>query len=228
MIESKDEKRILLIDDDVHILLSLKSILEEGGYTVKSTDSGRTGLQMAREFKPHLIILDVMMPGQDGIETCYELRQIPELAKTLIAFYTGRTEDYTQIAGFSAGADDYIVKPIKPKLLLFRINALMQRVRIKGKSERIELGEFKLDRASFLAYKGEQRLELTRKEFDLLLFLLDNPRKVYTRYEIYEGVWGGIFAENQRTIDVHIRKIREKIGEQYIKTIKGVGYCFNT
>jgi len=221
-----EKYRVLLVDDDEHILLSLKSVLENAGYHVNCADSGKECLEIAKKFQPHLIVLDVIMPGMDGIETCQELRQVPTLNKTLIAFYTARNEDYTQIAAFSAGADDYIIKPIKANVLLLRIAALLKRHKSKEQSKNLTVGSIKIDRERYIVFNGNKEVVLPRKEFELLALLLTAPRKVFTRNEIYQEIWGGEFGEKNRTIDVHVRKLREKIGDQYIKTIKGVGYSF--
>jgi two-component system, OmpR family, alkaline phosphatase synthesis response regulator PhoP len=221
-----EKYRVLLVDDDEHILLSLKSVLENAGYHVNCADNGKECLEIAKKFQPHLIVLDVIMPGMDGIETCQELRQVPTLNKTLIAFYTARNEDYTQIAAFSAGADDYIIKPIKANVLLLRIAALLKRHKSKEQTKNLAVGSIKIDRERYIVFNGNKEVVLPRKEFELLALLLTAPRKVFTRNEIYQEIWGGEFGEKNRTIDVHVRKLREKIGDQYIKTIKGVGYSF--
>lgn len=218
--------RILLVDDDEHILLSLKSIFESAGFDVICTDNSRDAVPMARQFQPHLVILDVIMPGADGIEICHELRQVPGLQKTLIAFYTARSEDYSQIAGFSAGADDYIIKPLKPNVLLMRVKALLKRNREKEQSRTMEAGKIRLDRERYMVFKGQEEILLPRKEFELLALMLASPRKVFTRKEIYQEIWGGDFDLKNRTIDVHVRKLRGKIGGEFIKTVKGVGYSF--
>jgi two-component system alkaline phosphatase synthesis response regulator PhoP len=226
--ENHDRYRILLVDDDEHILLLLKGVFEDAGYEVVCASSGREALETARKLQPHLVILDVIMPGVDGIEVCHELRQIPTLQKTLIAFYTARAEDYTQIAGFSAGADDYIVKPIKPGVLLSRVNALFKRFKARELSKNVHAGDIRIDRERYVVLKKGQEIILPRKEFELLALLLTAPRKVFNREEIYREIWGGDFEDKNRTIDVHVRKLREKIGDEYIKTIKGVGYSFET
>lgn len=224
--ENKEHYRILLVDDDEHILLSLKSIFEDAGFDVRCSDSGREAIETAKKFQPHLVILDVIMPGMDGIEVCHELRQLPGLQKTLIAFYTARAEDYSQIAGFSAGADDYIIKPLKPGVLVSRVKALFKRFKSKEPAMNTQAGAIRIDRDRYLVYKNNSEVVLPRKEFELLALLLSTPRKVFTRGEIYQEIWGGSFTEKNRTIDVHVRKLREKIGDEYIKTVKGVGYSF--
>ena len=224
----RERYRVLLVDDDEHILLSLKGIFESAGYSVLCADNGREAIESAKKFQPHLVILDVIMPGMDGIEVCHEIKQVATLQKTLIAFYTARSEDYSQIAAFSAGADDYIVKPVKSNVLLMRIKALLKRHRTKELSRTVQAGSIRIDRERYMVFKGTHEIILPRKEFELLALMLAAPRKVFTRHEIYREIWGGEFGEKNRTIDVHVRKLREKIGEEYIKTVKGIGYCFET
>jgi two-component system alkaline phosphatase synthesis response regulator PhoP len=224
--ETRERYRLLLVDDDEHILFSLKGIFETAGFNVVCTDNGKEAIAIAKNFQPHLVILDVIMPGMDGIEVCHELKQTPNLQKTLIAFYTARAEDYSQIAGFSAGADDYIVKPIKPNVLLMRVKALLKRHRSKEFSRTVQAGSIRIDRERYIVFKGQEEIVLPRKEFELLALMLASPRKVFTRHEIYREIWGGEFGEKNRTIDVHVRKLREKIGDEYIKTVKGIGYSF--
>ena len=224
--------KILLVDDEKDVLEFISYNLKKEGYDVLTARNGRDAIEMAREHIPQLILLDVMMPEMDGIETCEEIRKIPGLESTIIAFLTARGEDYSQIAGFEAGGDDYIVKPIRPKVLISRIKALLKRYeqyRIEiaetGKSIIIH-DELLLDRERFLLVKGEAELTLPKKEFELLSLLISKPEKVFTRDEIYHRVWGDDIVVGDRTIDVHIRKLREKIGEDHIKTVKGVGYKF--
>ncbi len=224
--ELKERYRLLLVDDDEHILLSLKSIFETAGFSVMCADNGRDAIETAKTFRPHLVILDLIMPGMDGIETCHDLKAIPTLQKTLIAFYTARSEDYSQVAAFSAGADDYIVKPMRANVLVLRVRALLKRHRAKELSKNVQAGPIRIDRERYLAFRGQDEIVLPRKEFELLALMIASPRKVFTRPEIYREIWGGEFGEKNRTIDVHVRKLREKIGEQYIKTVKGIGYCF--
>jgi two-component system alkaline phosphatase synthesis response regulator PhoP len=219
---------ILLVDDEADILEFLGYNLEKEGYRVLKAKSGQKALKLAREHKPQLIILDVMMPVMDGMETCAEIRKIPELAGTLIAFLTARGEDYSQIAGFEAGADDYITKPIKPKLFISRIQALLRRY--QGPIENnhiIRLKNFTIDKDRYVVVKDSTEITLVRKEFELLQFLVSRPDKVVTREEIFTNVWGDDVVVGDRTIDVHIRRIREKLGIDSIKTIKGVGYKFD-
>lgn len=225
-VKEKEVYRLLIVDDDEHILLSLKGIFESEGFNVVCTDNGREAVELARKFQPHLVILDVIMPGMDGIEICHELRAIPTLQKTLIAFYTARGEDYSQIAAFSAGADDYIIKPVKPGVLVMRIKALLKRNKQKELSPVVQSGNIRIDRERYMVFKGNKEIILPRKEFELLALMLAAPRKVFTRQEIYREIWGAEFGEKNRTIDVHVRKLREKIGDEFIKTVKGIGYCF--
>lgn len=217
-----------MVDDDEHILLSLKSIFEAAGFNVVCCGNGREAIDVAKKFQPHVIILDVIMPGMDGIEVCHELRQIPTLQKSLIAFYTARAEDYSQIAAFSAGADDYIIKPVKPGVLVLRIKALSRRNKMKELSSVIQSGKIRIDRERYVVFKDATEIVLPRKEFELLALMLAAPRKVFTRQEIYREIWGEEFSDNNRTIDVHVRKLREKIGDEFIKTVKGIGYCFES
>jgi two-component system, OmpR family, alkaline phosphatase synthesis response regulator PhoP len=228
--ETKEREiyRLMVVDDDEHILLSLKGIFEAEGFNVICADNGREAVEIAKKFQPHLIILDVIMPGADGIEVCHELRQVPTLQKTLIAFYTARSEDYSQIAAFSAGADDYIVKLVKPSVLVMRIRALLKRNKLKELSPTLQSGKIRLDRERYIVFKEAQEIVLPRKEFELLALMLAAPRKVFTRQEIYREIWGAEFGEKNRTIDVHVRKLREKIGDEFIKTVKGIGYCFES
>ncbi len=229
--ESNSNYKILLVDDEADILEFLSYNLKKAGYSVLTANNGRDAIKIAKQHLPHLIILDVMMPEMDGIETCEEMRKLPVLNNTVIAFLTARNEDYSQIAGFEAGADDYIAKPIKPKVLISRVAALLKRF---GKSEDgddtesniIKHGSLTIDREKYTVSNNGEELSLPRKEFSLLLLLISKPEKVFTREEIYTQIWGDTIVVGDRTIDVHIRKLREKIGEDYIKTVKGVGYKF--
>jgi len=226
------EQKILLVDDEKDILEFISYNLKKEGYEVLTARNGRDGIKLARTSFPQLILLDVMMPEMDGIETCEEIRKISGLENTIIAFLTARGEDYSQIAGFEAGGDDYIIKPIKPKVLISRIKALLKRYEQTG-IKTIEPIEsivnqegIILDRERFLVIKEGKDLTLPKKEFELLSLLISKPDKVFTREEIFHKVWGDDIIVGDRTIDVHIRKLREKIGEEYIKTVKGVGYKF--
>ena len=222
------EITILLVDDEPDILEFLGYNLEKEGYKVLKAKNGQKAVKMARENKPQLVILDVMMPVMDGIEACAEIRKIPELSGIMIAFLTARGEDFSQIAGFDAGADDYITKPIKPQLFVMRIQALLRRIQHEPEqSDIITLKGFTIDRSRYLVVKDGTDITLVRKEFELLLFLVSCLNKVVTREEIFASVWGEDVVVGDRTIDVHIRRIREKLGIDSIKTIKGVGYKFD-
>ena len=219
---------ILLVDDEPDILELLSYNLKAEGYKVKTASSGREGVEKAKKVRPDLILLDVMMPEMDGIEACEQIRKTPGLEHTIIAFLTARGEDYSQVAGFEVGADDYITKPVKPKVLTSRLKALLRRRPLKpAKSEeRTTLGDMVIDIERYhIEIKGKV-VELPRKEFELLGLLASKPGKVFTRDEIMDRIWGTQVIVGGRTIDVHIRKLREKIGDERIKTIKGVGYKF--
>ena len=221
------EVTILLVDDEADILEFLGYNLEREGYQVLKAKNGVKALKLAIQFKPQLVILDVMMPVMDGIETCTAIRNIPELANTLIAFLTARGEDYSQIAGFDAGADDYITKPIKPKLFVSRVQALLRRYKESPEAGNIiQTKGLTIDKDRYVVISNGIEFTLVRKEFELLQFLASNPDKVVTREEIFEHVWGADVVVGDRTIDVHIRRIREKLAINSIKTIKGVGYKF--
>ena len=218
--------KILLVDDEADILEFLSYNLKKEGYTIFTALSGEEAIQIAKKEFPHLVLLDVMMPGLDGVEVCRELRQIKGLEETIIAFLTARSEDYSHVAGFDAGADDYINKPIKPRVLMSRIKALLRRYPAGNENEVAEVGGLKIDRESYLVIKDGNEINLPRKEFELLSLLSSKPGKVFAREEILNRVWGDEVVVGDRTIDVHIRKLREKIGEDFIRTVKGVGYKF--
>jgi len=230
----KNEPRILLVDDEKDIIEFLTYNLVKEGYKVESAFNGKEAIVKAVSFKPHLILLDVMMPEMDGVDTCDQMRKIPDLDKTVIAFLTARGEDYSQIAGFEAGADDYITKPVRPKVLISRIKALLKRYgqhehvadKLVG-SQTITHNDITIDKDRYIVIQNGHELELPRKEFELLSLLISKPEKVFTRNEIFHQVWGDDVIVGDRTIDVHIRKLREKIGEDKIHTIKGVGYKFD-
>ncbi len=225
-----NEYIILLVDDEPDIVEFLGYNLKREGFKVYSANNGKEGLKIAKEVVPHAIVLDVMMPGMDGIETCVELRKIPQLKKTLIMFLTARGEDYSQIAGLDAGADDYISKPIKPRLFVSRINALLRRYQADPEQQKasIEIEDMVIDLERYLVIKDQKEIILPRKEFELLVVLASKPNRVFTRDEIFARIWGDNVIVGERTIDVHIRKLREKIGIDNIKTVKGVGYKFDT
>jgi len=220
-------KKILLVDDEPDILEFVRYNLEKEGYNVRTALNGKDAIQMAEENIPHLIVLDVMMPEMDGIETCTVLREIESLNNTMIAFLTARNEDYSLIAGLEAGGDDYITKPIKPKVLVSRVKALLRRAD-KGEEDRsvIIAGDLRIDKNTFTCEVKGSSLDLPKKEFELLYYLVSKPGRVFTREEILSRVWGDDVVVGDRTIDVHIRKLREKIGDDFIKTVKGVGYKF--
>jgi two-component system, OmpR family, alkaline phosphatase synthesis response regulator PhoP len=222
-----NKQRILLVDDEPDILELISYNLEKEGFEVQTASNGRIALQKARLQKPDLVLLDVMMPEMDGMETCRELREDPQLKDVIIALLTARNEDYSQIAGFEAGADDYISKPIKPRVLVSRVKALLRRqtpaaaVAAPSSSSGITI-----DKERYLVFKNNQPLSLPKKEFELLALLASAPGRVFTRENILNTVWGNDVVVGDRTIDVHIRKLREKLGDDYFKTIKGVGYKF--
>ena len=218
--------KILIVDDEKDILEFLSYNLQKEGFEIFTASNGSTALKIAKKEVPSLIILDVMMPEMDGLETCEKIREIEALDSTLILFLTARSEEYSELAGFSAGADDYVTKPIKPKLLISRVNALLRRSQSKKEQSFIEIEELKIDKDKHLLLHKGKVVDLARKEFSLLYYLMTVPAKVFTREEIISNVWENTFV-GDRTIDVHIRKIREKIGDKYIKTIKGVGYKFD-
>jgi two-component system, OmpR family, alkaline phosphatase synthesis response regulator PhoP len=219
--------RILLVDDERDVLEFLSYNLRKEGFVVSTAGGGQEAVAKAAEELPHLIILDVMMPGMDGIAACEEIKQIPALKNSLVVFLTARAEEYSQIAGLDAGADDYITKPIKPKLLISRVKAILRRYRGEQDStETLALNDFVIDSERFLVLKGGVEITLPKKEFELLRLLASKPNKVFTRDEIFSRVWGDNVIVGDRTIDVHVRKIREKIGLDNIRTVKGVGYKF--
>jgi len=220
----KNEFKILLVDDEPDILEFVGYNIRKEGYNLWICDNGKDAIVKACEILPHLIILDIMMPGMDGIEVCQELRKIPELKTTLIAFLTARSEDFSQIAGLDAGGDDYITKPVKPKILMSRINALLRRT-LNGDSEgQVVVGDIIIDREKYTIMKSGREFSIPRKEFELLSLLASRPNKVFSREEIFEKVWGNDVIVGERTIDVHIRRLREKLDIECIKTIKSVGY----
>ncbi len=220
-----NEKKILLIDDEQDILEILSYNLQKEGYQVFTANNGNEGVTKAKEIIPDLILLDVMMPEKDGIETCQEMRQIKELKKTLIVFLSARSEEFSQLAGFDAGANDYIVKLIKPKVLISKVNALLQlSTQVAELSKVIKIGELVIDKDNFKVTKSGENFLLPKKEFDLLYLLASNTQKVFKREEILDRVWGNDVIVGERTIDVHIRRLREKLGDDTIQTLKGIGY----
>jgi two-component system, OmpR family, alkaline phosphatase synthesis response regulator PhoP len=220
--------KILLVDDEPDILEFVSYNIKKEEYQVYTADNGLAAIELARELQPHLIILDVMMPEMDGMETCKELKQIPSLNNTIIIFLTARSEDYSQIAGFEAGADDYVTKPIKPGLLISKIKALLRRYSgiADDTVEYLKAGPVTIDKERYIVLKENEEIVLPKKEFELLNLLASKPNKVFSREEIFARVWGNNVVVGDRTIDVHVRKLREKIGIELIKTVKGVGYKF--
>jgi two-component system alkaline phosphatase synthesis response regulator PhoP len=225
--EATNEK-ILIVDDEKDILEFLRYNFEKEGYTVFTAQNGTDGKDIAFKNKPDLIVLDIMMPGMDGVELCKELRESPDFTNTFIIFLTARGEDYSQIAGFEVGADDYITKPVRPRVLMARVKALLKRkTKIKAEQNVIEVNNLIIDlNRREIKFDG-QSVHLPKIEFDILVLLSSYPGKIFTREEIYARIWGNSVFVSDRTLDVHIRKLREKIGNDYIKTIKGVGYGFN-
>jgi two-component system, OmpR family, alkaline phosphatase synthesis response regulator PhoP len=220
--------KVLVVDDEQDILEFLSYNLEKDGFLVSTAENGKVALEKAKKEEPDIILLDVMMPEMDGIEACRTLREMPQFENTIIAFLTARTEDYSQIAGFETGADDYISKPIKPRVLISRLRALLRRYETKEtKASFLEVGDIKIDRERYLiTFKGTE-MAVPRKEFELLYLLASKPGKVFKRDEILNEIWGRDIIVGDRTIDVHIRKLREKLGEDLIKTVKGIGYKFD-
>lgn len=222
----KENTKILIVDDEPDILEILSYNLGQIGYQVFTASNGLKAIEKAKKEKPHLIILDVMMPEMDGIEACEQMRKMDILNDTIITFLTARSEDYSQIAGFDAGADDYITKPIKPKVLVSKVKSLLRRFKEKTKKEVYTIGDITVDKHEYKIIINEEEMSLPRKEFELLALLTSDPNKVFKRDEILQNVWGDDVVVGGRTIDVHIRKLREKLGNHYFKTVKGVGYKF--
>ncbi|WP_396149555.1 response regulator transcription factor [Flavobacterium sp.] len=221
----KKEIKILLVDDEQDILEIVGYNLAQEGYQIVTAINGKEAVLKAKKELPHLIIMDVMMPEMDGIEACEHIRKIPELSNVIVAFLTARSEDYSQVAGFEAGADDYIAKPIKPKVLVSKVKALLRRLKDdETKSDVLTVGNIEVNREEYKIIQGGKEIVLPRKEFELFYLLASKPGKVFKREEILDKVWGNEVVVGGRTIDVHIRKLREKIGDDLFKTIKGVGY----
>lgn len=220
-----DTYTILIVDDESDILDLLQYNIEREGYKVLLASDGEEAVKVAKKHRPDLILLDIMMPKMDGIEVCRQIKEEPELSKTFIIFLTARSEEYSEVAGFDAGADDYIFKPIKPRVLIRRIKAILRRDAENEPHQVLEVHDLVIKKDEYLVTKGDKVLNLPRKEFELLFFLASNPGKVYRREKLLEKVWGDVYVVD-RTIDVHVRKLREKIGMDYIQTVKGVGYKF--
>ena len=220
--------KILIVDDDPDIIEILRYNLSLAGYEVKAASNGKEAIKKAKIFIPEIILLDVMMPEMDGIEACRLISEIPSLKNSRIIFLSARNEDYTQLSAFDAGADDYISKPVKPKILLKKISSIFKRIHKKeNKIQLIDLGEIKIDRNKYLVFINKNEIQLPKKEFELFFLLASKPGNVFSRDEIMNKVWGSDVIVGDRTIDVHIRKLREKIGDLYFKTVKGIGYKFN-
>ena len=228
--ESKPTQKILVVDDEQDIVELLQYNLEKAGYDVRTAFNGKEAIEIAKKFHPNLILMDIMMPKMDGVETSRMLREMPEMKGTYIVFLTARVEEYSEVAAFDVGADDYIIKPIKPRALISRIGALFRRElkQKKQDDDQVNVGNLKIDKTSFTVYKDDEPIVLPKKEFELLFFLAQNPNKVFSRDDILQNIWGTDVYVLARTVDVHIRKVREKVGEDYIKTVKGVGYKFIT
>lgn len=223
----KSDIKILLVDDEPDILEIVQYNLKNEGYQVFTASNGVEGVKAAKKIIPHLILLDIMMPEMDGIEACEKIRKVKDLEHVIISFLTARGEDYSQVAGFDAGADDYITKPIKPKLLVSKIKSLLRRLNKNEEQDTsTRIGDILINREEYLVFKGDKKIVLPKKEFELFSLLTSKPGKVFKRETILDSVWGNEVVVGGRTIDVHIRKLREKIGDDFFKTIKGVGYKF--
>ena len=221
-------KKILIVDDEPDIIEFLEYNLRKEGFDVVTAGDGRQAIEVAEKTKPNLIILDIMMPELDGVETCRMLRGRKEFAQVPVAFLTARDEDFSQITALDVGGDDYITKPIKPRVLISRIQALLRRANRDADTDQepIQVHDLIIDKSKVLVFKGDQTIELPRKEFEILWLLASKPGRVFTREEIFDKIWGTDVIVGNRTIDVHIRKLRERLGEEYIKTMKGIGYKF--
>ena len=219
--------RILVVDDDPDIVELLEYNLQKEGYDVRTAPDGRKAVEIARTFAPELVLLDIMMPHLDGIEAGRQLRALPDLRQTYILYLTARSEEYSEVAAFDVGADDYITKPIKPRALMSRINALFRREAQKADTgDLIHIVDLTINRQNYSVNRGDQTIILPKKEFELFFHLAQTPNKVFSREELLQKIWGADIYVLERTVDVHIRKLREKIGEGYIRTLKGVGYMF--
>jgi len=225
MIGSKN--KILIVDDEPDIRELIEYNLKREGYQVIVAENGVEAIAQAKKHSPHLILLDIMMPEMDGIEACRVIRSFPEFNDTFIVFLTARSEEYSEVSGFNVGADDYIVKPIKPRILMSRINALLRRNKLEEEQEeRLSVSDIIIDREAFLVFRGEEKIVLAKKEFELLYLLASKPGKVFNRDQILKAVWDDSVIVTNRTVDVHIRKLREKLGNDYVGTVEGVGYKF--
>jgi two-component system alkaline phosphatase synthesis response regulator PhoP len=224
---SRSVIKILLVDDEPDVIEFMSYNLKKEGYSIFSASNGKDGIELAKKINPDLIVLDVMMPEMDGMATCRALRSLEQFKSTLIIFLTARDEEYSQISGFDAGADDYVTKPVKPRIFLSRLQALLRRSDTSKKQLNVKIGDIEIDPEKYLVYKGTETIELPKKEFLLLQLLMSKPGRVFNREEIMRRVWGNESIVGDRTIDVHIRKLREKLGDEIIKTMKGVGYKFD-
>ena len=225
---NKPMQKVLVVDDEEPILELLKYNLEKSGYDVKTAENGMKAVEIAKKFTPDLVLLDIMMPKMDGVETCRLIRESPEMQKSFVVFLTARSEEYSEVAAFDVGADDYITKPIKPRALMSRISALFRRDSKKETPQAlITIGDLVIDRTSYTIKLKNKEINLPKKEFELLFFLAQNPNKVFSREDLLHNIWGTDVYVLARTVDVHIRKVREKIGDDFIATVKGVGYKFN-
>jgi two-component system, OmpR family, alkaline phosphatase synthesis response regulator PhoP len=216
--------KVLVVDDEPDIQELLQYNLEKEGYLVKTAGDGKEAVETARQFLPHLILMDIMMPRMDGIEACRQVRQISKLKDVFIIFLTSRSEEYSEIAAFDGGANDYITKPIKPRALMSRVSAIFRRDAIEPKDEMVMLGDISIDKTSYTVLLKGKKILLPKKEFELLYFLARNPNVVYGREELLKNIWGSEVYVVARTVDVHVRKVREKLGDDLIKTVKGIGY----
>lgn len=225
---AKSNHKVLVVDDEPDIVEMLTYNLEKEGYQVKTANDGQSAVEKAKKFKPDLILMDIMMPGMDGVEACRQIKETPDLVNIFIIFLTARNEEYSEIAAFEVGADDYLTKPIKPRALMSRIDAYFRRKtkKLKSDQEVIKIGKFVIDKTSYLLKINKTEISLPKKEFELLYFLAETPGKVFSRDELLQNIWGSDVYVLARTVDVHIRRVREKIGNRYIKTVKGVGYKF--
>lgn len=222
--------RILVVDDEPDIREVVAYNLKKAGYEVLTAENGEDAIKAAKRYQPELIIMDIMMPVMDGIEACRLLRLLPEFEHTFIVFLTARNEEYSEVSGFDVGADDYMTKPIKPRVLLSRVQAILRRNKLTAEEQqdRVEAADLIIDREAYLVFRGDEKIVLPRKEFELLYLLASKPGKVYTRESILKSIWEEAVVVTNRTIDVHIRKLREKIGDHYVTTVKGVGYKFES
>jgi two-component system, OmpR family, alkaline phosphatase synthesis response regulator PhoP len=226
--ENRQSHKVLVVDDEEPILELLKYNLEKSGYEVKTAADGARAVEVAKKFLPDLVLLDIMMPKMDGVETCRLIREIPEMEKAFVVFLTARSEEYSEVAAFDVGADDYITKPIKPRALMSRISALFRReIKKESPTSLITIGDLVIDRTSYTIKLRNKEINLPKKEFELLFFLAQNPNKVFSREDLLQHIWGTDVYVLARTVDVHIRKVREKIGDDFIATVKGVGYKFS-